>query len=341
MKYAPYMVVVACFVLVILFLPPRTTHFYSPSPPRIVRRGEEKKLAIKLPTVSMPVLKLTPVVQSTLPPALVPQAAPVPVALPTPQEISIDLRSVVVIKCVFKNEAGNKVTAYGSGVIINAEGYVLTARHVVDMAYMYAITGGKQGLVGHSLDSCRIAVPPTGVKTPTPAEIRTINPFTPVTEFTYGAELVLVPPAQSGMSVAEYDFADSALIRIVSSAHGEVLPAFTASPMKIVELPARGDAVVSFGFPSGVPAYGSNFYLQGSVGEIKDIVGGDQLLKNQPMGMTVTMETIGGRSGSPVFWRGYVIGTVSAKEDYSRNTAVASIFPLARFAEDAGIAVFK
>ena len=82
-------------------------------------------------------------------------------------------------------------------------------------------------------------------------------------------------------------------------------------------------------------------YVQGSVGEIKDIVGGDKIFKDQPVGMTAIMETIGGRSGSPVFWRGYVIGIISAKEDYSRTTAISAIFPLSRFAAEGDIAIFK
>lgn len=143
------------------------------------------------------------------------------------------------------------------------------------------------------------------------------------------------------MSDGEYDFADSALLRITSAVTGALPPFFIASPMKIFELPAEGSEVVSFGFPSGVPSYGNNFYLQGSVGEIKDSVGGDRFFKDQPMGMTATMETIGGRSGSPVFFRGYVVGVVSSKEDYSRNASIAGIYPLSRFAGDVGLAVFK
>ena len=335
MRYLPYVVALGIFTAVVLIVPPRTARFSFPAPKPAPRVAEKKKADLPaLPARALLAQKPKQIVQA--------DAKPLPTQK-TVADIPIDLRSVVALKCVFKNADGNRVTTYGSGVIIGAEGYILTARHVVDMAYTYRITGGRQGLQNYFLDSCRIAVPPDGVQTPTAVEIRTINPFTPVTEFAYVAQVAFVPlePATGGMSDGEYDFADSALLRITSAVNGAVPHSFVASPMDVFTMPVAGDEVVSFGFPSGVPSYGNNFYLQGSVGELKDIVGGDQLFKDQPMGMVVTMETIGGRSGSPVFSHGYVIGTVSAKEDYSRNTAVAGIFPLARFAEDAGIAVFK
>ena len=337
MKYIIYAVVLSICIAAVLIAPPRTAQFSFPAPQCTLPVIEKKKPVQPVPV--QPAKKPLPAA-----PALPP--SPAVAAVPTQKtivDIPIDLRSVVVVKCVFKNAAGNQVTTYGSGVIVGAEGYVMTARHVVDMAYTYRITGGKQGLLNYSLDSCRIAVPPDGTKTPTTAEIRTINPFTAVTEFAYVAQVAFVVPEPmvSGISDGEYDFVDSVLLRITSAVSGSMPHSFVTSPMKIFELPAQGDLVVSFGFPSGAPTYGSNFYLQGSVGEIKDVVGGDSLFKDQPVGMTAVMETIGGRSGSPVFWHGYVVGVISAKEDYSRNTAISAVFPLARFAGEAGIAVFK
>lgn len=349
MRYVPYLVLCAAIAAAVAAVPGRTMRIdVVPFPARFRAqppRAEVPSAAAVPPRpVPKPVAKAKPAVAASSSVAVRPAVA-VPAVVPKPAvaDIPIDLRSVVVVKCLFKGPGGRQATAYGSGVVINPAGYVLTARHVVDMPYTYRITGGTQGFSDYILDSCRIAVPPDGTETPTPAEIRTINPFTPVTEFAYGAELAFVPPdpLETGMSEGEYDFADSALLRIVSAANGTLPRSFIASPVKIVELPAQGDEVVSFGFPSGVPSYGNNFYLQGSVGEIRDLVGGDRLFKNQPVGMTATMETIGGRSGSPVFWHGYVAGVIRSKEDYSRNTAISAVFPIARFAEDAGLAVFK
>lgn len=359
MKYIPYYLVLAGFAVAILIIPPRTVMFSFPAP-QIIKNTEypveEKKTSLDIPipkplflaSIKTPVKpKSVVIATSTTNNVPTSQSSPSPTiptaSAPIMHDIPIDLRSVVVVKCFFKNTAGNQITAYGSGVVINSEGYVLTARHVVDMPYTYKITGGKQGLQDYFLDSCRIAIPPDGTKTPTPMEIRTMNPFTPVTEFRYNAQIAFVPPepVEGGMSVTESDFVDSALLRITSMVVGTMPHSFIASPVKIFDVPAQGDEIISFGFPSGVPSYGSNFYLQGSVGETKDLIGGDQLFKNEPIGMVAIMETIGGRSGSPVFAHGYVVGVVSAKEDYSRNTLISAVFPIARLTEEAGLAVFK
>jgi Trypsin-like peptidase domain len=357
MKYLPYYFVFIACIIALAMMPARTVQVARPVvpviPQAIVPPVTPKK---EMPPPAEKIAAPAPVKKAVPKPPAVSVSKPVAVAvpvqpLPVPPVVSvpkvivdnpIDLRSVVVVKCLFRNAAsGAKATVYGSGAIVTADGYVVTARHVVDMAYTYAITGGKQGLVGYILDSCDIAVPPTGTKTPTSAEIRTLNPFTPVTEFAYRAQIAFVPPDSSptGMSEAEHDFVDIALLRITSAISGELPHSFVASPVKSVELPAQGDEVVTFGFPSGIPSYGNNFYLQGSIGQVKDLVGGDQLFKNEPVGMTAAMETIGGRSGSPVFWHGFVVGVVSSKEDYSRNTTVAGIYPLTRFLEEKNIVI--
>lgn len=337
MKYIPHLVVVMVVCVVVLItLSARTVQFTSPvivpqQPLSVVPLPKPLPQIIEVEKEKAPIVKPVESKPVSLPPTVA-----TPLQKP-PADIPINLRSVVVVKCLFKNGEA-QATAYGSGVIINTEGYVMTARHVVDMVYASKITGGKQGLVGYTLDSCRIAVPPEGTETPTPTEIRTLNSFTLVTEFAYHAQIAFIPPdpSASGMSEAEYNFADSALLRIKSAVNGTLPHSFIASPVQITDLPQQKDEIISFGFPSGVPSYGNNFYLQGSVGALQDIVGGDQLFKDKSMGMTATMETIGGRSGSPVFWHGMVIGIISSKEDHSRNTLIAGVYPLVRFAEDAG-----
>lgn len=348
MKYALYIILFG-FAVAFIAMPTRTTQFARPSAPaapptpapsavqqKALSPSAEKAVRSVPQPVSVPLSAAKPAMRTPAPSVL---STPKP-----PEDVPIDLRSVVVVKCLFKNAGtGAKATVYGSGAIINAEGYVVTARHVVDMAYIYEITGGKQGLTGYILDSCDVAVPPDGTKTPTAAEIRTLNPFTPVTEFAYRAQVAFVPSdaSLSGMSEAEYDFIDIALLRITSAISGALPHSFIASPVKSMELLAQGDEVVTFGFPSGIPSYGNNFYLQGSIGQIKDVVGGDQLFKNEPVGMTAVMETIGGRSGSPVFAHGFVVGVVSSKEDYSRNTTIAGMYPLSRFLEGKNIVISR
>ena len=272
-----------------------------------------------------------------------------PVAMPAPvTAIEMNMPSVVVVKCVFKNpDTGSRAIAFGSGAIVSSDGYVLTARHVVDMEYAYRVTGGKQGLGGYALESCAVGGPALGAHAPTPAEIRAINPFTNVDSLPYKAEVRLVPgKAASGMSDAERDFYDIAILKITDVTDdarkffGIAMPAsFPASRLIADSMPAAGEEIVTFGFPSGTPSYGNSFQLQGSVGTVTGYVGGDARFKDQPLGIDAEMETIGGRSGSPVFWRGYVIGVVSAKAEYSKSASAISVHPLEELLAGSGVAL--
>lgn len=352
MKYALYYIIVFVVAVVLYALPSRTVQFTRPPLPTtlpvssviVVKDMPKKEVPPLVEKIPAPPMRKPVASVPALPPTMVQPAPvpPLPLVQKTIEDIPINVRSVVVIKCLFKNAAnGAKATVYGSGVIVGAEGYIVTARHVVDMAYTYKITSGKQGLTGYIFDSCDIAVPPEGTKTPSFAEIRTLNSFTPISEFAYRAQVALLPPDVSltGMSEAEHDFVDIALLRITSAISGALPHSFVASPVKGIEIPAQGDEVVTFGFPSGIPSYGNNFYLQGSIGQVKDLVGGDQFFKDEPVGMTAVMETIGGRSGSPVFWHGFVVGVVSSKEDYSRNTTITGMYPFMRFLEQKNIVI--
>ncbi len=278
--------------------------------------------------------------------------APIPV-LPSvsvpkePPEVPIVMASVVVVRCSFENAAtGGVITAFGSGAIIDPRGYVLTARHVVDMEYAYRRTGGRQGVSGYALKSCVVGGPDEGTHAPTPAEIRTLNPFVQVGSLPYRADIAFVPKtsAKPGMSESEAGFLDMAIVKIADvtddakNFFGRSMPAsFPESRLGGGAMPAPGGEIVTFGFPSGTPSYGSVFHLQGSVGAVRDYVGGDTLFKDEPIGILADMETIGGRSGSPVFWKGKVIGVVSAKEDESVRATVISTYPLKELLEGSGI----
>lgn len=279
-------------------------------------------------------VKQKPPEEKTAPLSVLPKSA---LLLPerTVKEMPIDIRTVVILRCSFYNSAArSRLKAYGSGAIISRDGHILTARHVVDMEYAHRVTGGRQGAQGYQFESCEVGEPPEGARTPAPAEIRAINPFTAINFLPYRAQIAFIPD-EAGMSEAENDFIDIALLRIVGvtddakTFFNAALPnSFNFSALAGSAFPASGDEVVSFGFPSGAPSYGSNFYLQGSVGEVEKIISGDERFKDQPIGIAARMETIGGRSGSPVFWRGKIIGVISSKEDYTKNAAIVSVYPL-------------
>jgi len=284
--------------------------------------------------------------ESPMPPAAAPattRKADEPVQ---PVERPVSMPSMVAIRCRFKDGAGNSITAFGSGVIVTSDGHILTARHVVDMDYTFRITGGRQGRGGYGPASCEAGGPPDTAHAPSVAEIRAMNPFIEVPSLPYRAEIARIPSAQSGtgMSEAEADFLDIAILRITGITaeaeryFGAKMPGtFPKSDVIRTVLPGIGEELITFGFPSGTPSYGNSFRLQGGVGTVRQYIVGDLLFADQPIGIEAEMETIGGRSGSPVFWRGRVIGIVSAKRDYSKDATIVSVYPLGKLLEGSGI----
>lgn len=308
---------------------------------------EEKRPVVAAKPAPKPIPEPVAIKQASTPPKPLPVVADVP----KPKEVAsvpIVMQSVLAVRCKFSDGAGSAITAFGSGVAVTASGHVLTARHVVDMDYTFRITGGRQGRAGFQLDACEVGGPGEGARAPSVADIRAINPFTEVLSLPYRAELALAPGAKAGagMSDAEADFLDIAILKITGPTadaekfFGVTAPSsFPKSQIATDTLPGMDEELITFGFPSGTPAYGSSFRLQGSVGTVRQYVAGDLLFKNQPLGIEAEMETIGGRSGSPVFWKGRVVGIVSAKRDYSKEATIVSVYPLKELLKGSNIAL--
>ena len=251
------------------------------------------------------------------------------------EEIPINLQSIVALRCIYINpDTGDKRTVFGSGAIVSEDGSILTARHMVDAKYIYKASNGKQGFYGYQLSHCDVGFPKETATTPTVQQIRSINPFIIIDFLPYVAKIDFLPDT-SALSPAEESLFDVALLKITDLSEDAKIFGITKIPDSFAYntllgngLPEEGEEVITFGFPSGIPDYGSYFRLQGSVGHIKRILGGDQFFRNKPVEIERLMETIGGRSGSPLFWKGYVIGVVSFKEDNSINAFATSIIPL-------------
>ena len=344
---------VACVFIAARYAAPRVAVIPLPSLPAAPVRHDPSPVVlppaaaarVSAPSVPAPRAKKPPSTAVSLSPAIQAPVSAEPKRIP---EIPIAMPSVVVVKCVFSQpDTGASLTAFGSGAIVSASGYVLTARHVVDIDYAYRVTGGKQGASGYRLVSCSAGGAPDGSPAPSPAEIRAINPFTVVASLPYLADIALIPALSGeGMSSAERDFYDVAILKIsgvtddARKFFGASMPAsFPASRLIATALPGADEEIVTFGFPSGAPAYGDSFRLQGSVGAVGRYVVGDARFANEPLGIEARMETIGGRSGSPVFWRGHVVGVVSSKHDYSTDATVISAYPLAELLKGSGIAL--
>jgi hypothetical protein len=96
---------------------------------------------------------------------------------------------------------------------------------------------------------------------------------------------------------------------------------FPYAPTLISDLPKIKEQVLSFGFPSGTTighrADIRTLFIQGLLSHITNYWAGDQrynddlfIIENH----LDTGDTAGGRFGSPIFWKGYVIGIHTAKQ---------------------------
>jgi hypothetical protein len=256
-----------------------------------------------------------------------------------PPVVSIDPQSIVGVLCYFNTvytdeQTGQSVTGTqeevrGSGVLISSKGDVLTNEHVVVQPEATATIldgNGNDVLVlgDFTLDHCEIGQIPAGDTLPTVAEIQSINPFIQVPVLAYTSRLAYVPPVK-GMSDLEIGDADFAILHIDGLTSQAATFGVTALPKtfpyaKLLAVDAYGDTltgnqVITYGYPGDVTDGQGNafetFTMTGSVGHITAIYGGDQLYNNIPLEIDTDMEIYHGRSGSPLFWRGYDIGIVT------------------------------
>lgn len=271
-----------------------------------------------------------------------------------PPSIDIEPRTIVGLLCSYNIEvkdsngrilANGETMAKGSGVIISPDGKILTNRHVIqrDSEQDSATVNGKtvSGTFSYTLKECLAGQAPEGTSLPTPAEIRSINPTVRITVLPYKTSLIETSSG-AGLSDLEKKMADFALLKINGLSPDAPTFGYNSLPgsfpyAKI--LPAdnnvlSGDQVLTFGFPGDITqarndAFGT-MYLAGSVGSIKKVYVGDLYYTETPLVITTEMEIYHGRSGSPLFWRGYVVGLVTAysgndsQENRTESISVAS-----------------
>ncbi len=76
-----------------------------------------------------------------------------------------------------------------------------------------------------------------------------------------------------------------------------------------------GTQVVTYGFPGDITTEQGNSFetltMTGSVGTVTEIEVGDLFYADTPLIILTDMDVAHGRSGSPLFWRGYVVGLVT------------------------------
>ncbi len=269
---------------------------------------------------------------------------------------SIAPQSVVGVLCTYR--WGNRTQLMkGSGVIVSSQGYVLTARHIVDPRWTYDVYQStlnaeqRDMYMNAVLDHCEIGLPEQGTALPGGGDIRRLNPGTLITgHFQYRAEPYFLP-GRNGLSASEYNTADFAVLKVsgpvpnCSSWNREcnLAGAFPYTPVMTTPLPAAAsDEILSYGYPStpGVNDAASNFmafYLKGAVGTVGMYLSGDQRFAGMPMNFSFDAQDIhNGRSGSPIFHRGKVVGILygSTSSQQSFNLSMPAIMAILK---DAGL----
>lgn len=240
-------------------------------------------------------------------------------------ETLINARSIVGLDCIYSGPNGETAEARGSGVLITPDGAILTVRHLVDLKYSARLDPGSVSdymAQNYSLDHCDVGQVPSGSVLPSPDVIRSLNPIIPVPGLYYRAGLTYVPQS-AGLSQSEADHLDFALLKIsgLSDAGkitvGVSMPAsFDHSPLDRSGAMPASTQVLTYGYPGdvtrGMGQQFSRLYLLGSVGRVREVYGGDAAFFNQPFVVNTEMEVRGGRSGSPLFLNGKVVGIVTA-----------------------------
>ena len=204
---------------------------------------------------------------------------------------------------------------------------VITARSVVDLGYM------NEGLESYALTNCLVGQLPASDPLPGTEAIRKVNAFVRIPYLAYTAHAAFVPPP-GDMSEYEKAWLDFAVLKIDGMnpdarwfGGPTTMPEeFPAAPLLISELPKIGDSTMNFSFPSGTSVgFGADtrtLFMQGLISHVTGYWAGDGryaedlfLIENY----MDTEDTAGGRFGSPIFWKGYVIGIHTAKQQESRQ----------------------
>ncbi len=310
----------------------------------VVQQVEEK---IVQPEIKKPIIPKTSIASSTpaktsqqniLPIVQANATATVPVAQPEtnplPPQAQIDPQTMVGILCYYNTTltnplngasvAGGQEMIRGSGVIVNSNGYILTNRHIVQRkdsteALNAPNSGQVQINVSYLLDHCEAGTVPTGTHLPTQQEIETINPLIRVPVLGYIVKPVYIS-SNAGLSNDETLFADFAILQITGLTQSGPTFGVTSVPssfpyaelLPIDKYDLTGNRVVTYGFPGDVTLGQKDAFqtltMTGSVGNVSRVEFGNQGYADVPLVVYTNLEIFHGRSGSPLFWRGYVIG---------------------------------
>jgi len=223
----------------------------------------------------------------------------------------------------------------GSGVIIDSQGDILTNRHIVVQPNANTTITDNSGnsipiTISYQLNHCEVGQLPADATLPTPEEIQTTNPYIQLPVLGYTAQPAFISPT-AGLSSDEIAAADFAVLKITGVSQSGPTFGITSVPssfpyatfLPVQSYPKLDGLVVTYGFPGDVTAGQGNFFetmtMTGSVGHFTSLNFGDSYYADTPLTLYTDMEIAHGRSGSPLFWRGYVIGIVTFFQNGNRT----------------------
>lgn len=234
----------------------------------------------------------------------------------------IDIQSLVGIQCNYKNAAGKIAANRGSGVFINSSGYILTNRHLVDRVWTNTAYGDNLDL-SFVLEDCDIRFYENAALISSEApDARFFELGIP----DFKAAVAFLPN-EEGLSDTELKRLDFAILRVTKKNESKYLPyenpKIHAASVFLPKEDTMSDWIaeikkktfLALGFPfQGLSAnpesYFQEYRLFSKQGTIADVYGGDLFFLNKPFLFKTEIEpdAYGGRSGSPMFYRGYVVG---------------------------------
>ncbi|MDI6734495.1 MAG: serine protease [Patescibacteria group bacterium] len=288
--------------------------------------------SVKTIPEQIPEIPDTSKITSTLviPKIKTPSPEPKPAILPTKQILPT---SIVGLICYFNYgyfnpstgvlESGSIALSRGSGVIISKNGLTLTNRHVIESdssKQIVSINGAEKEINVYDLNLCEVGTIPETATLPTPDLIRSINPIVRVPVLGYTAKLIY-KPSLNNLSGIEAQNLDFAILKINGISESGPIFGITSLPASFdyAEMLSstnieKNDEILTYGFPGdvteGTKSAWTTIYLTGSVGKYSGFFVGDKFFKETPLVLDTEMEVYPGRSGSPLFWRGYVVGLV-------------------------------
>lgn len=247
----------------------------------------------------------------------------------------IYLNSLAAIECSFKNSKGELSKVRGSGVFVGSDGYILTNRHIVDRIWTekYYVIENK----GYTDPAGCFIWYLQGSPSIKPEDVPPFpffdlhKAYSGGTQYDYTVEIAYLPD-ESGLSETEVMALDYAVLKIKEKNFNKygtsrnpfpfaVAPVLVFGVNQADNFLGREIVIPGFAFQATGPDAFELHRLLPHPGEIIEFFVGDKLYSDTIFSIYTRKpyDAYGGRSGSPNFYRGYVVGIYKSeflKEGY-------------------------